>query len=97
MTGGACAAGAASIADSVSPPPIRIDTISLAKGTGNNCMMLESIRSPMASRNDILINTSSSGSFPSPFDKFNMSIPGGEILTNRLKIVDMDVADEPII
>ena len=34
---------------------------------------------------------------PSPLAIFKISIPGGEILTNRLNMVDIEVADEPII
>ncbi|MNC51279.1 hypothetical protein D3C75_1005660 [compost metagenome] len=46
-----------------------------------------------------MINVSSGGKLltPVPFVIFKISIPGGEIFTKRLKIVDMEVADEPII
>ncbi|MNW45452.1 hypothetical protein D3C74_227160 [compost metagenome] len=61
--------------------------------------MVESIKSPIVKRKEILMSGSASGKLlsPCPSDIFRISMPGGEILTNRLKIVDIDVADEPII
>ncbi|MNC57149.1 hypothetical protein D3C75_1067920 [compost metagenome] len=60
--------------------------------------MEESIRSPMTIRKETLIYTSSSGrvSIP-PLARSIISMPGGEMFTKRLKMVDMEVAEEPII
>ncbi|KFM95359.1 cheC, inhibitor of MCP methylation / FliN fusion domain protein [Paenibacillus macerans] len=85
--------------ESVAEPLIRLFTISLANFTVKSCMIVESIKSPIVSRNDILISGSAGGRLPTPCPSvmFKISIPGGEMLTNRLNMVDIDVAEEPII
>src|SRR5690625_2817980 len=77
--------------------PIKPSTISLENETVNSCIIEESIKLPILSRNDILMSTSSSGKslVPASLITSKISIPGGDILTSLLKTVDIEVAAEP--